>query len=391
MKNYSTKGALFFIIAFICVTVHAGEQIKDSQDTTQTAISSTQTAISTAKMFIISSCVTPQGTTECNSTTSVIVSAADQVLSQLSSALVGGTAGAIASGAISAAMCLAIRCDSSSTQVTTCQTECLSECWDTYEVATPDINSAKREQCISDCVTSQTTDTAHYKNDYKGTGDFYPGCIDASKASAQTQQTKCQSTCAGMAAALAALDIAKTGLERDLDKLDNQINTGGDGNNNNNNYNNNNYHSNNNFGNNNNVDDGVTDNGSSSGSSSVGSSIGLEQGATSGLNSKAGVSSSLSTRSGGASSGTGLKEASKGTGSSGQVQAEGTDSGSASISGASSDGSPDYGSGSPYKGLTKKSDDKKGLLDKNVDLFEAVRKIHTNLYQKQLIGRGKQR
>jgi hypothetical protein len=212
-----------------------------------------------------------------------------------------------------------------------------------------------------------------------GTGN-YTSCIKDTKAKAQTQETKCQSICAGMVLVLSTLETALTGVNPALKQLADQTTDTGDGNNNGN--------DNNAANTNNNVTSGNY-NGPASTSSSIGSLIGADQSgnlSNSGIQ-QANTNPALGQGAGVSSTGSGLGGA-KGSASQGTEAEKGSSfaEGGAVVA-SSSTGTSAASADSQLKGITKNSIDKKDLLNKDADLFATVQKIHSDLYTNKVIGK----
>ena len=110
----------YLLVAFICVPAFAAQGIKESQQSTSTALSVVTMAAGVVKARMISACVQPQADTECNPETATLVTIGGDVLSALTTSAVKGVAGPIAGGVISAASCLAIRCDTTADKNEAC-------------------------------------------------------------------------------------------------------------------------------------------------------------------------------------------------------------------------------------------------------------------------------
>jgi len=362
---------VFVATLLICSSAFASQDVADSKQAISTAASAAELAIGVAKAALISSCVTPQALTECNPTTSMLVTIGGDVLSTLTSKAVKGVAGPIAGGAISAASCLAIRCDVAKTIKTTCGTTCESGC-------------GTDSACVSNCTASLSTDMLSYSNIYRGTQKGYIGCTSPGKTAAKAQQAKCQSICAGMVLALATLETIVTGINPSVDKIEEQTSTSNGPASTASNTNGSHYQAGNST-NNNNVD--ATDlgyekrfsnNASVSDSSAATADTGTA--ATSSKGTLAGMSSA-----GGASSG---ENASSGTPNALVTGSDITSSGGANrASAAASLASGSNNRKTRLQGLDRsKAAKDAAYMDQTQDLFGQVSAIHSSYYRSGVIG-----
>lgn len=411
---------IYLIIAFVCTSAFASQDIKDTIASNKQSMQAIQTALGVAQQAIIAACVTPTADLTCNSSTATIVTAIGGITGTLVSGL-GGTAveGTVLSAAIGAVGCQLIKCDTTQTRNQQCNgfqnsaSLCPSSGGATQDVA-KSCNAGKTvladqkylnsvcptkegyDECIcgdavgqcsfdvQTCAMCQQTDDQNFDNTFDCSGTDYQTCIDPYKTDAQTRQTKCRTKCDEMVALLAAFNLALTGVNTELKNLANKTTDTGNGNNDNGNYGNGNDSNNNNGNNNNNYNTGST-----SSPSLLGSFIGMDQSKT--ASSTTGSSGSTLPSGGAAgSSSTGKGLAGSAGGASG---AEGGQEGSSlgdmgGAGGTASSGQISAaGQGSQLRGITKDSINKKELLPKDADLFATVQKIHNNLYEKKVIGK----
>jgi len=412
----------FIATLLVSASLYASQDLNDSSDSNQQAISALKQSFGVAQSQMNSQCVQPTQDLMCNSTTATIVNTLGGILSQISSAATNGTGSQAISGAISGVSCVLIKCDTTTSRNDLCtgvETVSVCQCPKAsvgFSPPPPPCKSGKqtaqaRQACVDNswccggvepegcagtygglqtncdvaiqkCDLCKQKDDSKIDNNYMCDGD-YTTCIKSYKTQAKARQIKCISLCDSMVALLAAFKAQQLGVDSSLTELQKQT-TAASGNTNNNTNTNNNSNS-----NNNNALTASDDNTSST----LGKFLSLfnKNSNKNNNNSSAttsGIAETSTTGSVGASSGTSsLSLSSRGSGS--VEESEATTTVSNGVAGeAESSASSDSGSSNSkikLKGL-KKSNIGNEYLALSQDLFVKVSEIHSSYYHTGAIG-----